>query len=194
MKKYEDIVKSHPVVKELMEICKKHSHTKSIFLTGGAVVDIIDGREPKDYDITYTCCHAIVERVSDNKNFRLLYTSRTSITFLFKGKHKVQLLRRKMDEFPFENDKILFRMDGIITGGTMFAKDILDNRLIVVNDDRMNYGISRKLFKARVKKWESKGYNIHPISYKSYLRMTKHKSILRKFVEVFTGSDSETES
>lgn len=194
MKKYEDIVKSHPVVKELMEICKKHPHAKSIYLTGGAVVDIIDGREPKDYDIIYTCCHGIIQKVSKNDKFRLLYTSRTSITFLFKGKHKVQLLRNKMDEFPFENDKILFRMDGIITGGTIFAKDILDNRLIVVNDDRMNCGISRKLFKARVKKWESKGYNIHPISYKSYLRMTKHKSILRKFVEVFTGSYSETES
>lgn len=194
MKKYEDIVKNHPVVKELMEICEKEKESKRVFLTGGAVVDIIDGREPKDYDILYHCCNTIIERVSKNDKFRLLYTSRTSITFLFKGKYKVQLLRSKQDEFPFENDKILFRMDGIITGGTMFAKDILDHRLIIVNDDRMNYGISRKLFKARVKKWESKGYKMHPITYKSYIRMTKHKSIFRRFVEVFTGSKSETES
>jgi len=196
MKKYEDKIKAHPVVKELMEVAKALGHASSARLTGGAVVDILDGREPKDYDISWTVCDKIYDKLELHKDFKLLYESMTATTYLFKGKHKIQILKNGAETFPFLNDRILFRLDGRIDSlNNKHLRSILKNRIIMVNDYRMvDLGISRKLFKARVKKWESKGYKMHPITYKSYIRMTKHKSIFRKFVEVFTGSKSETES
>ena len=196
MKKYEDKIKAHPVVKELMEVAKALGHASSAMLTGGAVVDILDGREPKDYDISWKYCDGIHDKLELHKDFKLLYESMTATTYLFKGKHKIQILKNGTETFPFLNDLILFRMDGRIDSlKNKHLRSILENRIIMVNDYRVvDLGISRKLFKARVKKWESKGYKMHPITYKSYIKMTKHKSMFRKFVEVFTGGNSETES
>lgn len=196
MKKYEDKIKAHPVVKELMGVAKDLGYASSASLTGGAVVDILDGREPKDYDISWYACGGIHDKLELHKDFKLLYESMTATTYLFKGKHKIQILKNGTETFPFLNDLILFRLDGRIDSSkNKHLRSILKNRIIMVNDYRVvDLGISRKLFKARVKKWESKGYKMHPITYKSYIKMTKHKSILRKFVEVFTGSNSETES
>ncbi|HLS54066.1 MAG TPA: hypothetical protein VK031_08845 [Tissierellaceae bacterium] len=195
MKKYEDKLKAHPVVRDLIEVAKKHN-TRSAYLTGGAVVDILDGREPKDYDISWIACQNIHETLGKHKYFKLIYSSRTSTTYLFKEKYKVQILKTHERDFPFMNDRILFNLRGELEiRDNPYLLSILKERIIVVNDEMFERGgISRKLFKARVKKWESKGYKMHPITYKSYIRMTKHKSIFRRFVEVFTGSKSETES
>lgn len=196
MEKYEDKIKAHPVVKELMEVAKVLGYASSARLTGGAVVDILDGREPKDYDISWKACDGIHAKLGEHKDFKLLYESMTATTYLFKGRHKIQILKNGPETFPFLNDRILFKLDGRMeVKNNKHLRSILENRVIMVNDYRMvDLGIPRKLFKARVKKWESKGYKMHPITYKSYIKMTKHKSLFRKLVEVFAGSKSETES
>ena len=192
IKQYEQKIKSHYVVSKLIDIAKKEGYGSSFLLTGGAIFDIIDGRKPKDYDFIVECCSGLYKTLSKKQEFKVLYTSNTSITYLFDGKHIVQFLRADIADFPFENDKVLFNMKGEfdIDRSSLFLYNILNQRIIIVNHERVsNIGISRKLFKARVNKWKRKGFYIHPISYKSYLKKTHSNTFFIKLKKLFTDKE-----
>ena len=86
MKTYEDKIKAHPVVRELMEVAKDLGYASSARLTGGAVVDILDGREPKDYDISWGACPSINDYCMDIESSRVSTTLQFS-TFIIKALH-----------------------------------------------------------------------------------------------------------
>lgn len=85
-------------IKVLAELTKE----VDLLLTGGAVLDILNGVEPKDYDFfpssffnTDYLLNALYERGAE-----LQYTSKTAYTFNYK-RLTVQVLKTHVDEFDY---------------------------------------------------------------------------------------------
>lgn len=178
MKKYENILKNDKVLIELSEFLKDNNFCSSFYLTGGAVVDIIDGRKPKDYDIiTKTAISAILKKSLDTPELVLLYTSRTALTFMFKEKHIIQILKRNESSFKFTIEQSMFNIKDLVLYS--FCVRSYESKLLIPNDSIFEDDeevVTQKDFKIRIKKWESKGFNIHKITKQSYLGWCKKDS------------------
>ncbi|HLS53746.1 MAG TPA: hypothetical protein VK031_07220, partial [Tissierellaceae bacterium] len=109
-KEAEGILKSHPVIKELKESIISMSKSPHAHLVGGAVVDILEGREPKDYDFNVSFCGKGWVKINENPDFKFLYNSATAITYLFKGKYVVQILEKQSEYFPFFIEKFKYNI------------------------------------------------------------------------------------
>lgn len=78
-----------PVIKYLVE------KGISFKLVGGAVIDVYEGRKPKDYDFT---------SLSVNSDMQFIDTSNTADTYLLKigsEDHVIQVLKTKVEDFDF---------------------------------------------------------------------------------------------
>lgn len=73
--------------------------TQEATLTGGSIIDILEGREPKDYDFLYTL--SLKETIESCPDFKYICVSNTSLTYLFQNKKVVQLLFRDINTFEY---------------------------------------------------------------------------------------------
>lgn len=82
-------------------------------LTGGAVVDILRGVVPKDYDFIHN--KKLEEIMRENLNFKLEYTSRSAITFSYNGSI-IQLLYKSPESFAYTLEQSEYNIfDGNLT-------------------------------------------------------------------------------
>jgi len=158
LEKYTELLKNDSVIKHLKCIGFKG------LLTGGAVIDIIMGRAPKDYDIV-DYSHNSKNILLDN-GYTLFSDSVTATTFngYFDNKEIiVQLLKTKIQDFDFEISKSTF--------------DIKDNRLSLSYTfyDKVlipiNWENPKTLLNClhRVPHYEKKGFHLPEITYHSML-------------------------
>ena len=181
IKKYESLIKSNQVVKDLMEFVEKEQWCDSVMLVGGAVIDILDGREPKDYDICIGSGNIfeygykeLIRRLANTDDFKLTYTSMTAYTFQFKG-NIVQVLKTTPSDFIFEIEKSRFGL----RSGTFSFFDIIgyESKLLIPNDEQdVIRTKSLRNIKSRVKRWSEKGYKLHPVTYKSIKPFLKREN------------------
>lgn len=194
MKEKEEIILKDPVVAFITSKWKEAKHCNSLFLTGGAVIDLLEGRKPKDYDFYLTSVldfnRIIKGGVELGLNFN--YTSATAVSFTWEG-NDIQVLRKDPSEFPFTIEMSKFSIRESIF--EFFDNVSFSSKILIPNDGLLfnNTDVTRTNFLNRISKWESKGYKIHPITKKSYLKCTIHKTFLDKIVAFFTKSES-TES
>lgn len=191
MKEKEEIILKDPVVAFVKKQWEEAKHCDSLFLTGGAVIDLLEGRKPKDYDFVisgYDVGRIVKEGAKLGLTFE--YTSATAVTFSWRG-CDIQVLRKPVDEFPFTIEQSKFS----IKNGTFknFDEVSFNTKKLIPNDVLIfaRQEITRKNFLNRIEKWESKGYKIHPITKRSYLKCTKHKSFLDKVIKFFTSKESK---
>lgn len=157
-------VASNPIVQELMSIFKDCPYD-SIFLIGGAVIDIIEDRKPKDYDIM---------GVSDSQTKYLLgagyefqYSSRTAETFK-KGNIIVQLIKATLEQFDFKISQSRYNLSSRKASTRLIIDEIsLNNKILIPVrwDDKINVINALK----RIPHWKKKGYDIHEKTYLSLL-------------------------
>ena len=195
-KEAEGILKDHPVVKELRETILTMSKGSHAYLVGGAVVDILEGRKPKDYDFNVSFCEEGWVKINNNPDFRFLYNSATATTYLFKGKHIVQILEKQSDHFPFFIEKIKYDVvkETIYTLNSFTEVSFNSKRLIPYRAIFREGSITHKAYKQRVKRWKQKGYRIPNITYKSFNKMTTGKSLFIKLKEVIEEYFEKEES
>lgn len=189
IKEYESKIKSNQVVQDLMAFVNDNKWCDSVMLVGGAVIDILDGREPKDYDLCISHSNIfeygykeLTRRLANTDEFRLVYTSMTAYTFQFKG-NIVQVLKTNPSDFIFEIEKSRFGLKS----GTFSFFDIMgyESKLLIPNDE--NDVIREKYlrnFKSRVKRWSEKGYKLHPVTYKSIKPFLKKDNRFLEAVKV----------
>lgn len=171
-KPFAEKILTNKVVSELIDELSVFS---SANLVGGAIVDIIDGREPKDYDLIVEESEIkIIEKLTFNPNFKFLYNSPSSTTFLFKGEHEVQFIKSKPEDFYFLNERNSFNLRAK-KFETLFIS-LFETKMLAVNSEAMmNQRFTASQFGIRVRHWERKGYRISDTSYDSAIRKADRK-------------------
>lgn len=166
-KPYVEKILANKVVLELIEELKDFP---TAMLVGGAVVDIIDGRTPKDYDIIVDDSEInILNKLSLKPDFEFLYNSPSSTTFLFKKKYEVQFIKSKSEDFYFLNERNSFILKDK-RFGALFTS-LIETKMLAVNSEAMlNQRFTASQFGIRVRHWERKGYKISDVSYDSAIR------------------------
>lgn len=182
-------LKNDPVVKYIMEVWKGKGRCDSLWLTGGAVIDILEGREPKDYD--FLCGSPMhSENLKRALSLGLIYgySSTKAVTFFTKDGKMVQVLRTHKEDFPFTIEQSSFSIrNGTLT---ICEASFKSKKLIPNHDLAMSGKLSLERFKCRKNKWESKGYSMHPITNTSYTNYIKRqrKSVFRTIKEAIFGT------
>lgn len=164
--KLQKTIEKHPVVIMLKEVLKDCTFGH-IALTGGAIIDIIDGRKPKDYDIVVGEHKADVFKKA---GFKFHHDSSTAIT-LKRGSVVVQLLKNNITHFCFKIEQARYVF---VENKLYMDEDSFDNRLLIpVSYDERK--AKNALF--RIPLWRRKGFEIPDITYLSLLNVaTKIKN------------------
>lgn len=152
----------HGVVRALSEIAMDAPGSNPV-LVGGAVVDIIDGREPKDYDIIVYGNQKSYISALEKCGYRLLMDSSTAITYFF-GDIVVQLLKTNLNRFDFTVSQSTFNLESL--EAEIQEHEIKNKLLIPVNLDDKKCILSSL---SRIPHWRKKGYDIKEQTYYTLL-------------------------
>lgn len=172
-------LESHPVIKQFMEIITKENEVKKYnyveaHLVGGAVIDILDDREPKDYDFIQS---GFGQFVNSNEDFIFVHETKTAKTYNFKGK-VVQLLKVPPAQFEFKISQAEFVIqNGKIEGVYEKKPKINEIKIDKISFDQRqliptsfdNIRVVRDCL-MRIPHWMVKGYNIRNETYLSLVR------------------------
>jgi hypothetical protein len=173
----ERLFKENPFINYIIE--KK----ARVALCGGAVVDILEGRQPKDYDVLYLYSDAI-----NKLDLKYQYDTKTATTYRV-GFTIVQALKRSKDDFDFRISQSTLQID---TNGKLklsLHADSFDNKILIpIELAWNNIGLARNSI-SRIKHWEKKGYYIHEKTYKSLKKVAK-LSLFDKISSFFSSSEN----
>ena len=157
---------SNEVVKLISNFLDTNSYLK-VTLVGGAVIDIIEGRKPKDYDFI-NINPSIIKKFIEN-GFVFQYVTKSAQTFK-KGKIIIQFLNADIGSFDFKISQSCYEITKKILTIDEFSFD--NKTLIPVNFDN---AISALM---RIPHWKRKGYTINDLTYLSLLNsLIKAKSL-----------------
>lgn len=152
-------IKRSAVVESFIVMGKNNSCFHNLQLIGGAVVDILDGRIPKDYD--FIGHNESVIEIFLNDGYEYQHESKSAIT-LKKNDVIVQFLNRAVEEFDFKISTTSFSVrQNILT----IDRVSFEKRLLIP----VNYEGKGRLVNAlkRIPHWLKKGYRIKDVTYLS---------------------------
>ena len=137
-------------------------------LVGGAVIDILEGREPKDYDLID---HYGVDRILLGNKFKIKSRTKYADTY-DNGSWIVQLLKTKPKDFDFTISQSSFMFTRRRLNIDEYAFD--NKALLPVSFEAENAANSL----ARLPKWYSKGYKIDITTYLSLVSVATNVKIV----------------
>lgn len=161
-----DKIISNDIIQKLTLIF--NDNYRSTKLVGGAIVDILEDRIPKDYDIINGYSDKLLEA-----GFSFKYSTKTADTY-HDGNICVQFLKTTLDkfdykisqsEFDFKNQKLIIDLHSFVN------KDLIP---VSFEQDRCIDSLQR------IPHWKKKGYSINDNTYLSLLQNglnLKHKII-----------------
>tara|TARA_R110000868_G_scaffold74337_13_gene215046 strand:+ start:27465 stop:28001 length:537 start_codon:yes stop_codon:yes gene_type:complete len=165
-----DKLKNNKVIKELNEIFITVNNT-TVKLIGGAVIDILEGRVPKDYDIIvpYNRSKVVVALMINGFDFK--YTTATSETFK-KGDVVVQILCSQPSDFDFTISSSQYVFN---TGELTIDEISFKNKTLIPNVFNDKKAALNSL--SRIPHWMAKGYTIKNETYFSLLNCLNDKVV-----------------
>lgn len=167
----EDLIEkfiADPIVSELI------NRRKEFTLVGGAVVDIMEDRKPKDYD--FIELHSSVVEDLD-----FVCDSRWSGTFKFKGE-TIQLLKTSTNDFEFRISQSKLHLPTIYGDTTdpvsklklTYDEISFENKVLIPIGYKKDT-VMRCLY--RIPHWRKKGYTLQDVTYYSLLEQIGSSSI-----------------
>lgn len=155
----------------------------AFYLVGGAVIDIIEGRKPKDYDFLN---HIELNRIG----FKFICDTATAQTFE-RDRVIVQILKNNTDNFDFKIaqacitlNKPSFSFEKRGTTLTIDRDSYLNKTLIPVS-----YEPDRALNALmRIPHWRKKGFDINDKTYHSLIRAVAGVDKMAIFKSLFSHS------
>ncbi len=175
----EKIVK-HPVIEEIYRIFNDKDELKNTYsarnvnmtLIGGAVVDLLEGREPKDYD--FVKLSASTEKILMEAGFKFQYETKTSRTFMKTypyGDVIIQSLKNPSTGFDFTISQSRFSLS---SKHLTLDEIAFENKILIPPNFEAAESAANSL--ARIPHWRDKGYEIPDKTYFSLLgAVTKYK-------------------
>jgi len=130
---------------------------ENLELTGGAIIDILDGRKPKDWDFKSLIYSQIV------KQFDFLYETEFSISYCYKGEI-IQFLKDRELPFDFTISNAIFNLKKKAL--TNYDGECHDKRHLRPNAFTKEASINAL---RRIPHWQNKGYSINKHTYLSLL-------------------------
>lgn len=162
MEKYTEILKNDLFLQSLKKELETESSKPTMKLTGGAVVDILRGATPKDYDLIHNS--GLEKAMRDNKNFVLLYTSKATVTFQFNGRI-IQLLYKDVDSFPYTLEQGTFNLSN--SSLSNFDEQSFTHFVLVPTQKAFAERKIARIGVKRVLHWQRKGWGIQDITFNS---------------------------
>lgn len=165
----------------LRELIKKEAYFE---LTGGAVVDIFEGRKPKDYDFIN-----ISQAVLEHLNFKYNYETATATTYVRESDGIiVQCLKTSSQSFDFTiSNSRIYAKAGIGKYITLFYvhPESYLNKLLIPQSYEPQAALNSLM---RIPHWRKKGYEIHDMTYYSLLKAVASIDGLSVFKSLFKNS------
>jgi hypothetical protein len=128
-------------------------------LVGGSVVDILEGRKPKDYDVLAVCDFNALHKCG----FQFLTETKFATTFI-KDNLVFQFLKTSIECFDFtiSQSRYYFNTECLHIDEISYEKKLLRP---------VNFTNRRQIIDSllRIPHWKRKGYNIDDVSYISLL-------------------------
>ena len=155
--KLKEKIKANDIIRMISESLPN----KNCYLVGGAIIDILEGRKPKDYDITnFYSFNRLKE-----KGFIFICETKTAYTYTFNG-FMIQFLKTTVENFEYKISQSKYKMDGT---SLIIDKLSFENKTLIPTTFTNTKIAKECLF--RIPHWQNKGYNIHPMTYLSLLNI-----------------------
>jgi len=160
----------HKIIKELKDIFLTADNV-TVKLVGGAVVDILEGRVPKDYDllVPYNKSRAMVALMINGFDFK--YKTATSETFK-RGDVVVQIIFSSPSDFDFTISSSTYVLN---TGEITIDEISFKNKTLIPNIFTDRKAALNSL--SRIPHWVAKGYTINNATYFSLLNCLNDKVV-----------------
>lgn len=156
LKKLQD----HPVIQSFYDLLSESTYN-NVYVVGGAVVDILEDREPKDWDLMgFT---NVTKESFERAGYVFQYESNTSSTYK-KDDIVVQFLKLDINKFEFkisQSKYFIKRKEMEVHNASFTTKSLVPTDL---KDPKMALNSLR-----RIPHWERKGYHIHNTTYQTLL-------------------------
>ena len=164
-------LKEHKILKEIKVIFDQNKVT-GMSLVGGAVIDILQGRVPKDYD--FMCHYGENDAIKALKTngFSFMYDTATSRTYA-KGSVIIQLLKTERRKFDFTISKVSYNLEREIL---TIDQEAWENKVLIPNSYTNKEQVLNSL--ARIPHWIRKGFRIKNQTYFSLLNCLNTKAIV----------------
>lgn len=143
-------------------------------LVGGAVIDILEDRVPKDYDFIFT--NILKEKLDKVAEFQ--YVSQTSYTYKYND-FIIQLLVKDVANFPFLIEKFIYKIQTNslenLDEVSFKSKGLIPSAIVGELDD---YSKSKSATEAlmRIPHWQRKGYKINDVTYQTLIKIATKRT------------------
>lgn len=160
MEKYKILFEENEVLKLVKEALGTLFNQE--YLVGGAVVDIIEGRTPKDYDFIgfETRANKLYEA-----GFNFVGETKTAKTFEKDG-HTIQILKTDKDDFDFTISQSTVNLKSLVVIVDMMS---LENKILIPPRNSFHNKQNALNSLRRIVHWKQKGYSIPDSTYLSLL-------------------------
>lgn len=163
-----ELILEDPPIKELLEYLNYNRMYGTLDLVGGAVIDLLEGRKPKDYDIITG--GGKFESILGELGYYWKYETKTSSTYV-KDNVTIQILKTQLKDFDFKISQSKFSLTGkndLTVDKVSFEKKVLIP---------ISFGDKTKAINSLKRKihWEKKGYSMPDETYLSLCNVL-HKS------------------
>lgn len=157
----EELFKLDPFVKAVLEL----EDYQAVSLVGGAVIDILESRKPKDYDLMGYVSDTLI------KSLGLIYQYETKTAKTFKkGKITVQILKTAKEDFDFKISQASLEIRpqnkklSLVIDTNSFEK-----KMLIPCDKCWTERKNAMNTLHRIVHWAKKGYKINATTYLSLL-------------------------
>lgn len=134
----------------------------SVQLAGGAVVDILEGRKPKDYDLINANKPTVVTAFR-NAGFEFVSDSRTAVTYK-RNNTVVQFLKMDFRQFEYTISQARYSFH---TNQLILDEDAWNNKVLIPT--AYNRYMAENCL-SRMPHWEKKGYKLPEVTYQSLVK------------------------
>jgi len=157
----EELFKADPFVKAVLEL----DENSSIQLIGGAVIDILEKRKPKDYDLIGYVSSTLL------KDLGLVYQYETKTAKTYrKEKLIVQILKTEKADFDFKISEATLTIHPESKGVTLsIDEQSFKNKMLIPCDKCWSERRNAMNTLHRIVHWAGKGYKINGVTYLSLL-------------------------
>ena len=157
----------------LLKCICENEKIATIRLVGGAVIDLLEGRVPKDYDLMcwYTDDREKLVKHLNQFGFIFMYETATSKTYA-KGKVKIQFLKTNLGGFDFTISTATY---DLYKGDIEIDEECFEKKILIPTSFDDKKAALNSL--SRLPHWIKKGYRIKNATYFSLLNCLNDSSI-----------------
>jgi hypothetical protein len=155
----EELFRADPLIKLLLET----EGISTVKLIGGAVLDILQGKTPKDYDFA-------LGYFPDPKKFEMDYQYETKTAKTFKkGEMVLQQLKTLPEDFDFKISQATLEVNYKKVMSLTIDKTSFEKKILIPTDKAWTEKRNALNSLRRIPHWRNKGYTINDTTYLSLL-------------------------